>query len=150
MGAPLDKVFEVLDMLKSQDTVFADSKIPTSLCKYGIIQASIVLGKEFPMTTTTSNDSQGNPVETVIINADITDKELYLAGLYAYRNYATKTHDEATKRATNFKTISFAISGATERAKEFMRIVWWCDNEIKATINALASSMGVASEMVGD
>lgn len=147
MGTPLTRVSEVLDMLKSQDNVFNDSKIPMTFCKIGVIQTSIVLKKEFPMSSTIQ---EGSIEEVWLIDAPITDKELYIAGLFAYKNYAVKQHDELTGKALNFKTISFAVSGLTERAKEAMRIVWWCDNEIARVLNFMQPTVGTSSEMVGD
>lgn len=150
MGAPLDRVEEILDILKSQDKIFSDSTIPLKFCRVGVIQASIALKKEFPLTKTSADDGTGVVTDVWEINADITDKELYLAGLYAYKNYAVKQHDELTGKALNFKTISFAVTGLTERAKEAMRIVWWTDNEIKSTLNFLQPTVGSANEMVGE
>lgn len=150
MGTPLDKIYDILDTLKSQDNVFTDSTIPIKFCRIGVIQASISLKKEFPMTSVTEETPGGEKIEKWYIEAPITDKELYLAGLYAYRNYAIKQHDELTGKALNFKTISFAVTGLTERAKEAMRIVWWCDTEINKVLKSMQPSVGSAVEMAGD
>lgn len=149
MGTSLDEVMEILDMFKSNSKVFTDAKIPLSYCKYGVIQASIILSKDFPMTSTTVDNGSGVMQTVVTIDTPITDKELYLAGLFAYRNYSVNNHDDVTGKAINFKTISFAVSGLTERAKEMMRIVYWCEKEIARTLTSLGVPMGIATEMVG-
>lgn len=146
MSAPLDNVMDILEVLKSQDSTFANLTIPVSFCRIGVTQASITLKKDFPMTYILNPDE----TKTYTINADITEKELYLAGLYAYRNYAVKQHDQLTGKALNFKTISFAVTGLTERAKEAMQIVKWADKEITSVLLNLGVPVGSASVMVGD
>ncbi len=146
MSTPISRVQEILDVLISQDTVFTSSDIPLSFCKAGVIQASIALKKDFPMRITT--DEQSN--EIIEIDAEISDKEIYLASLYAYRNYAVKEHDTMRMKAINFKTISFAVTGLTERAKATMRIVWWCDQELERVLADLQPTVGIATRMVGD
>lgn len=150
MATPLSRVMEVLNVLKSQESVFADSTIPFSFCRVGVIQASIALKKDFPLITVMETDEGGNSVEVTYIDTEISDKELYIAGLYAYRNYALKEHDTMRRKAINFKTISFAVSGLTERAKETMRIVWWCDTEIQKVLADISPTVGLASEMGGE
>lgn len=142
MATPLSEVYDILNVFKSQNVVFANQDIPFSFCKVGVIQASIALKKDFPMYTET--DINGNSMTYI---EGINPKEVYLAGLYAYRNFAMQTHDELKRSAINFKTISFAVSGLTERAKEVMRSVWWCDEEIRKTLNSLLESSGHANEM---
>lgn len=150
MSTSLDRVEEILTMLKSRVEVFQDKTIPVTYCKFGVIQASIALGKDFDMVEQQVPDGNGGTTDKIFITSAITDKEIYLAGLYAYRNYALNMHDEYSKKAINFKTISFAVSGLTERAKEIQRIVWWCDGEIKSVLDKMTSAYGTASEMVGD
>lgn len=62
---------------------------------------------------------------------EMSNREILLAVRFAYREFALNLHQKCAEKAVNFKTASFAISGMTERAKEIMRIVWWCDGEIK-------------------
>jgi hypothetical protein len=141
MATNISQINDILTALKSREVVFASDDIPESFCKIGLIQAGIALKKDF-----TVEEISGE----YYITSDITGKEIYLAGIYAYRNYATQEHDTMRLKAMNFKTISFAVTGLTERAKETMRIVWWCDNEIERVLNSLEDPVGSASEMKGE
>ena len=58
------------------------------------------------------------------------NSEIKLSALCSYLEFALNFHHTLTKKATNFKSRSFSISGTTERAKEAMRIVWWIEGQI--------------------
>ena len=152
MSVPLQRVQDILDVLKSNNNVFTDSNIPVNYCVVGTIQAGLALNKSFDVidVDTGNVDEDGNPILEKVIDSDISSQEIYLAGLYAYRNYALQEHDEMRRKAINFKTISFSVTGLTERAKETMRIVWWCDEEITNVLNQLRKPIGNSSNMVGD
>lgn len=63
--------------------------------------------------------------------------EIRLASVCAYREFALNFHHTLTKKATNFKSNKFSVAGMTERAKEAMRIVWWCDTQISSLIDSI-------------
>jgi hypothetical protein len=144
MATPLSEIIDVVNTLKSSEVVFQDTQIPFKYAKWGAVHASIPLGMDFSITLAT--DGNGNIVEGYI-DVDLNEKQKFLCGLYAYRTFALQEHHKLTSKAVNFKTINFAVTGLTERAKEAMRIVWWCDNEIERILKALAAPMGNAEEM---
>lgn len=137
---PLQQVIDIINILKSNETVFTDVNIPINHAKLGVIQASLAISREYNFITQN---------EEVYIDVDLSNKEIYICGLYAYRNFALQEHHKMTEKAINFKTISFALTGMTERAKEYMRIIWWCDSEIARTLGFLRSPIGYSSEMKG-
>jgi len=149
MATPLSEVIDVIETLKSADVLFSDAKIPYKHAKFGVTQASISLGKDFPVTITITEDADGTETVTGEIGADLSDKEVLLCGLYAYRSYAMQEHHSLTQKAVNFKTINFAVSGLTERAKEAMRIVWWLDTEIAKVLQSVADPIGASAQMGG-
>ncbi|MGE6227628.1 hypothetical protein [Paenibacillus chitinolyticus] len=135
MATPLSSVTEIIETLKSVEVNYANADIPIKHAKLGVTQASIALDTDWGILGTD-------------ISADLTTKEIYLCGLFAFRNFAFQDHHGLTQKAVNFKTINFAVTGLTERAKEAMRIVWWLDNEIAKTLASLGGiPMGSASEM---
>lgn len=140
MATPISNIFDIVETMKS-DEITLPPNLPMSFAKTGVIQASIILQKDFEFDET---DPQN-----ILITSPITSKEVYLAGLYAYRSYALKEHDKLRAKAINFKTISFAVTGMSERAKSTMRIVWWCDNEIAKIVNVLVRPQGSATQMIG-
>jgi hypothetical protein len=150
MATPLDKVIDVINTFKSQEALFTSNNIPIGHAKLGVIQAGIALVKDFPVTSTVGYDDNGEQIEVVTIEADLNQMEIYICGLYAFRNYAMQEHHTLTQKAVNFKTINFAVTGLTERAKEMMRIVWWCDTEIGRVLETLPNKLGKVNEMRGD
>lgn len=147
MSTPLTNVIDIFTTFRSKE---ADSLLDTvliSYCKLAVLQSSILISKDFTFTTTTSEDTP--PIVTITINEDLTGKEIYLVGVMAYRNYLLDMHETVTTKAINFKTISFAITGLTERAKEVMRSIWWCDREIQAILQQLGVPIGALNEMRG-
>jgi len=146
MSTPLNDIVDIINIFKNKDSVFADEVIPYKYAKWGVITASIPLNTDFVISL------ELDELENIIggsIEPSLTDKQILLCGIYAYRIFAFQQHEMYATKAVNFKTINFAVSGLTERAKEMMRIVWWCDNEIERILNELLSSpMGNAEEMI--
>ncbi|WP_336786949.1 hypothetical protein [Paenibacillus sp. MMO-177] len=137
MATPLSNVIEVIETLKSVEVTYANADVPIKHAKLGVTQASIALDVDWNVSDTE-------------ISADLTTKQVYLCGLYAFRNFAFQDHHGLTQKAVNFKTINFAVTGLTERAKEAMRIVWWLDTEIAKTLATFGTiAIGSASEMGG-
>lgn len=150
MATPITRVMKVVKVLKSAENIFANAVIPIDQAEVGVTQASIALSVDFNIIYEIKN-VDGQDVEVAKeVTENLTPKEIYLCGLYAYRNYALAEHDKATAKAVNFKTINFAVSGLTEKAKEAMRIVWWCDNEIASTLVKLGKPVGSSKEMRGE
>lgn len=145
MATPLSKIVDIINTLKSDEAIFANEDIPINHASLGVTQASIMIGENWDVTI----DRTVTP-PTGLINADLTTKQTYLCGLYAFRNYISQEHHKLMQKAVNFKTINFAVTGLTERAKEAMRIIWWTDGEIERVLTALIEPMGGASEMRGD
>ena len=144
MATDLIEIIDVVNILKSNEVAFVDSEIPFKFAKWGVVNASIPLGLNFTVTLV----KDGNGIVTGgSVDIDLTEKEKLLCGLYAYRAFAMQEHHKLTSKAVNFKTINFAVTGLTERAKEAMRIVWWCDTEINRLLIDLALPMGNADEM---
>jgi hypothetical protein len=150
----LSDVIEVIDMLKSNETPYYDQTIPVTYAKFGVVEASIQLGRDFNITVTdqTVTDANGatTTVKVGVIDVDLTNKEVYLCGLYSFRNYAYQDHSRLMEKAVNFKTINFAVTGLSERAKEAMRIIQRMDDQIESTLNAMMSPAGHSDEMRGD
>lgn len=149
MPTPLSAVVEVIESLKDAEAVFLNAKIPFTHAKFGVTQASIALGTDYPVTITETTEPDGSKSYSGEIGVDLSSKEILLCGLYAFRNYAMQEHSSLTQKAVNFKTINFAVTGLTERAKEAMRIVWWCDNEIEKVLSSFGEPMGTSSQMGG-
>lgn len=144
MATQLSELLDVVNTLKSSEVIFQDTQVPFMYARWGAVNASIPLGIDF--TITLVKDGNGSIIDGYI-DADLTEKQKFLCGLYAYRAFSLQEHHKLTAKAVNFKTINFAVTGLTERAKEAMRIVWWCDNEIAKILLDLASPMGNAEEM---
>lgn len=127
----IEKIIQHLVNRNDKDRKFFEG-VPLSplYITMGVSHAGIALGKQF-ITLAEAYDAKD--LEEVDC-ADMTNREIILASRYAYREYALNTHEIYTSKAVNFKSNSFSISGMTERAKEAMRIVWWCDIEIKALL----------------
>jgi hypothetical protein len=146
MSTPIEKIKKIMDTLKSPSSIYVNVSIPYDYCVLGVTQASIPLGKDFNIDEVDNGDG----TKTYTIKEVMTTKEIYLAGLYSYRNYFLGIHQDMDEKAVNFKTINFAVTGLTERAKEAMRIVWWCDTQINNTLDLLGIPIGTANEMKGD
>lgn len=143
---PLSDIVDVIETLKSVEHLYANDSIPIKHAKMGVTQASIALDTDWTVTLT--RDVDGKEIGGDI-DALLSAKQVYLAGLYAFRNFAFQDHHGLMQKAVNFKTINFAVTGLTERAKEAMRIVWWMDNEIARTLLAFTAPMGSSNEMGG-
>lgn len=163
MGTPLQKVIDVIDTHKAFSTVY-QGDMDLKYASTGVTQMSIVLGKDFSIEPIydygdveeidgESDSGVGDNMEDFLsiigysVSPDMTERETYLAGLYATRNFLFSEHEELTRKAVNFKTINFAVHGLTERAKEYMRMVWWIDNEIKHVVNQIQEASGSSSAM---
>ena len=145
MSTPLSDVIDIINTLKSEEELFADEYIPVQHAKLGVIQTALALGSDLSIT---EEDAVAPDTGKVYyIEPSLTAKEIYLCGLYAFRNYMIKEHHKLAVKAVNFKTLTFAVTGLTERSKEIMRIVWHSDNLIKATLDNLGNPMGYATEV---
>jgi hypothetical protein len=118
MTTPYSTILEVVDTYRGE-VVISDTLRPRIVVA-GTIDAGIMLEKEF--TTNSTNQT---------ITPDMTQNEIHLTGLCALKAFASGLHWNYTSKAQNLKTMTFALAGATERAKEMGRIVEWCEKEIK-------------------
>lgn len=143
MATPLKDIVDLLNLLKSNSEVFSDNDIPEKFCLLGLTQAGIPIGKNFEVTVV---DVAGVPAKYV---ENINNMECYLVALYAYRTYALQKHDEFASKAVGVKTISFAVTGLIDRARQTMKVIEWCDNEIAKTLSYLVMPSGFSVEMTG-
>lgn len=138
---PLSEVIGVIDMLKSADAIYADTNIPIQFARFGVVQASIQLDFECNIVTN---------VEEPYVDMELSDKVIYLSGLYGFLSYITKEHHELSRKAVDFRTINFAVSGLSDRAKEIMKIIYHTKSEIEKTLSALIAPLGHVAEMRGE
>jgi len=143
MATPLKDIENILDLLKSQSEIFNDATIPERYCSLGLIQTGLQLNKDYEIISVEENGTTVKYVE------NINSRECYLTALYAYRTYALQKHDEFASKAVGVKTISFAVTGLIDRARQTMKVVEWCDIEISKTLQQLVSPSGFSSEMTG-
>lgn len=135
---PLSEVIAVINMLKSDDAVFANTDIPIQFAKFGVVQASIQLDFDCNVIT---------DVEEPYVDVKLSDKVIYLSGLYGFLSFITKEHHELSRKAVDFRTINFAVQGLSDRAKEIMKIIYHIKSEIDKTLSALAAPTGHVAEM---
>ena len=134
MSKELNVIKNILDRLAADEeseilkTAFKNQSITNSFVVYGVCEAGGLLKKNFL-----------NLVDTLGVEDDLesieckkmTNREILLASRCAYRELALSVHHTLTKKAVNFSINNLAVRGLTERAKEIMRIVWWCDSQIE-------------------
>lgn len=132
-----------MELMKNTEAPFFDENTPFKFARWGVVQAGAALDRELSVTL----ERDGDTITGGYVCEDLNEKELYLCGLYAFRTYAMQEHSKYANKAVNFKTINFAVSGLTERAKECMRIVWWVDSAISGFLAQLGAPMGHANEM---
>lgn len=147
MATPLRYVQDILDTLKGSEIEYLSDSIPISHTRNGIIQTGVHLDRDFTFTEVDKGDGTLEPA----IAENLTSSEIFLAGLCSARSYFFQEHHNITQKAVNFKTINFQVSGLTERAKEMMRMVWWCDNQIESVLKKLQRSelAGNTTQMEG-
>lgn len=138
---PFSKVTEYVDTLKSDDYEYSSVEEANMFVKTGILHTGLKLNREYQ-------------VDDENIISEISQNEFTMISLFAYRALAIKTHDTLMRKAINFKTIAFQVSGLTERAKETMRVVWWLDGEIEKCYKSIItgssfSISGFVKEMEG-
>lgn len=133
MATPIRYILDILDTFKGSEIAFLNENIPLAHARNGVIQAGVHLDRDFKFVDIDKGDGTLEPA----IDADLSTSELFLTGLCTARSYFFQEHHNITQKAVNFKTINFQVSGLTERAKEMMRMVWWCDNQIESVLKKL-------------
>lgn len=133
MATPLRYITDILDTFKGSEIAYLNTDIPLAHTRNGVIQTGVHLDKDFKFIEIEKSDGTFEPA----IDADLSSSEIFLAGICSARSYFFQEHHNITQKAVNFKTINFQVSGLTERAKEMMRMVWWCDNQIESVLKKL-------------
>lgn len=135
MATSLETVKRILgNYVKSDKEVFGERV--ENLDEYvlqGTSYAGVVLGKTYFSLVDCMGEVDLESIETPKMG----NAEVRLAALCSYLDFALNFHHNLTVKATNFKSKSLSISGATEKAKEAMRIVWWIEGQIKQLLDLI-------------
>ena len=138
MANELIAIRTILDRLvadeesKELGQAFKNAKVTNSFVVMGVAEAGTAIKKNFISLADSINpDLDIEDIEC----ARMSNREIILASRYAYRQLALSVHHTFTKKAVNFSINNLSVKGLTERAKEIMRIVWWCDGQIKDIVN---------------
>lgn len=134
MAKELIAIRTILDRLVADEEseelrpAFKNIKVTDSFVLIGVAEAGTAIKKNF----ISLSDSISSEIKLEDVNcAKMSNREIILASRYAYRQLALSVHHTFTKKAVNFTINNLSVKGLTERAKEIMRIVWWCDSQIK-------------------
>jgi len=137
MANELIAIRTILDRLvadeeaKELGQAFKNVKVTNSFVVMGVAEAGTAIKKNFiSLADSISPDLDIENIEC----ARMSNREIILASRYAYRQLALSVHHTFAKKAVNFSINNLSVKGLTERAKEIMRIVWWCDTQIKDII----------------
>lgn len=134
MANELIAIRTILDRLVADEEseelkpAFKNIKTTNSFVVVGVAEAGSIIKKNFlSLADAISPDIN---LENITCQR-MTNREIILASRFAYRQLALSVHHTFTKKAVNFSINNLSVKGLTERAKEIMRIVWWCDTQIK-------------------
>lgn len=134
MANELIAIRTILDRLVADEeseelgTAFRNVKTTNSFVVMGVAEAGTAIKKNFiSLADSISPDLDLDGMTC----GKMTNREIILASRYAYRQLALSVHHTFAKKAVNFTINNLSVKGLTERAKEIMRIVWWCDTQIK-------------------
>lgn len=138
MANELIAIRTILDRLVADEesevlgTAFKNIKVTDSFVITGVAEAGTAIKKNFiNLADAMSADVNLEAIEC----KPMSNREIILASRYAYRQLALSVHHTFAKKAVNFTINNLSVKGLTERAKEIMRIVWWCDGQIKELVN---------------
>lgn len=138
MANELIAIRTILDRLVADEEseelgqAFKNVKVTNSFVVMGVAEAGTAIKKNFiSLADSISPDLDLGSIEC----SRMSNREIILASRYAYRQLALSVHHTFTKKAVNFSINNLSVKGLTERAKEIMRIVWWCDGQIKDITN---------------
>lgn len=116
-------------------------------CAYlGCIEMLITLGLEEDADVITDKKTITDPKTGKERNAvtgyctrDLSLSERWLASLYTYKVYLEQTHDELTRRAVNFKSLTFEIKSLDKQPEQFRNKIYdfnrWINNEISKALH---------------
>lgn len=138
MAQELIAIRNILDRLLANEEsdvlepAFKNEAIANSFVIYGVMDAGTKLRKNFI-----------NIVDTIGLEDDIeaisckpmTNREILLASRCALREAIHSVHYSYTKKGISFTINNLSIKGMGERNKEIMRIIWWCDTQIKEIVD---------------
>lgn len=134
MANELIAIRTILDRLVADEEseelgqAFKNVKVTNSFVVMGVAEAGTAIKKNFiSLADSISPDLDLGSIEC----SRMSNREIILASRYAYRQLALSVHHTFSKKAVNFSINNLSVKGLTERAKEIMRIVWWCDTQIK-------------------
>ena len=143
MANELIAIRTILDRLVSDEEseelkpAFKNIKTTNSFVVMGVAEAGSIIKKNFlNLADAISPDIS---LEDIVCQK-MTNREIILASRFAYRQLALSVHHTFTKKAVNFTINNLSVKGLTERAKEIMRIVWWCDTQIKDIVKDIAQN----------
>lgn len=138
MANELIAIRTILDRLVADEEseelgqAFKNVKVTNSFVVMGVAEAGTAIKKNFiSLADSISPDLDLGNIEC----SRMSNREIILASRYAYRQLALSVHHTFAKKAVNFSINNLSVKGLTERAKEIMRIVWWCDGQIKDIVN---------------
>lgn len=141
MARELLAVKYILDRLvadeESEDLreAFKNEMVTNSFVVFGVAEAGTKIRKNF-LSITDAYDKRLDGIDC----KPMTNREIILASRCAYRTLALSVHHTFSKKAINFSTNSFSVRGMTERPKEIMRIVWWCDTQINDLVKDILNN----------
>lgn len=134
MANELIAIRTILDRLVADEEseelgqAFKNVKVTNSFVVMGVAEAGTAIKKNFiSLADSISPELDLGSIEC----SRMSNREIILASRYAYRQLALSVHHTFSKKAVNFSINNLSVKGLTERAKEIMRIVWWCDTQIK-------------------
>ncbi|MBU5669654.1 hypothetical protein KQI68_07345 [Peptoniphilus sp. MSJ-1] len=143
MAKELIAIRTILDRLVADEEseelkpAFKNLKTTNSFVIMGVAQAGSNIRKNFiNLSDSISPDLELESIEC----KKMSNRELILASRYAYRELVLSVHHSYAKKAVNFSINTLSVKGLTERAKEIMRIVWWCDTQIKEILADIKSN----------
>lgn len=138
MANELIAIRTILDRLVADEEseelgqAFKNVKVTNSFVVMGVAEAGTAIKKNFiSLADSISPELDLGSIEC----SRMSNREIILASRYAYRQLALSVHHTFSKKAVNFSINNLSVKGLTERAKEIMRIVWWCDGQIKDIVN---------------
>lgn len=138
MANELIAIRTILDRLVADEEseelgqAFKNVKVTNSFVVMGVAEAGTAIKKNFiSLADSISPELDLGSIEC----SRMSNREIILASRYAYRQLALSVHHTFAKKAVNFSINNLSVKGLTERAKEIMRIVWWCDGQIKDIVN---------------
>lgn len=150
---------EILDIMLPRIPYSIKDKIRADeTCAYaGCINMLVVLGIEDANVFTeekTIIDANGkeSTVITGYCDKDLSLAEKWLASLYTYKVYLDQTHDELTRRAVNFKSLTFEIKSLEKQPEQFNNKIYnfnrWINDEIKKALHK-GEIVGIARKFGG-